>query len=632
MRTQTHFSTSEEIQDFLIQLLQPFLSEQNQIKTATCTKSHAETEQWSQDLITQLATQAKIYNAVYHFAEVIYEQSCYQCHEHIDFMQNTLLFKILQQGRHDLFSMQQKKDHPTPSMFSELLNPISEYPQQHLSSELAHSSDLNHAIDVHNLDEDMACEPHEDRQAVPLECTDLTQITQELPDEISVTHTHDSSPIDTDLPPTDTDTKVKKMPHFQMTNARVGQNYQARIKMQYPTVQDIYIHTENLRFSSDVGIQFEEDTQQFSGVPIQAGEFKIYFEYQVHEHETTWTSAEVTLIITADPRSLWQMNEPDANAPYPKAHSDHQHIQLENYQLLACSQRGRSHEHAGSFRDDDFFIRHLPDSDWSILIVADGAGSAPFSRQGSYLAVQHFATHVLDYLNSQQHDLNAQLEQWQVGQADATSQQVASRLGQQFQDVFYQAAQCAVNAIEAEATQQQCPTKAFATTLLATVVRQRNDCIFVSSFWIGDGAIAVYSKDKLRLMGKPDGGEFAGQTRFLDAQVIKQFGAQVNVGYFEHCEAVVLMTDGISDPIFETDAGLQNEQKWHDVWQDIQPALHSPQPEVALLEWSKFFSVGHHDDRTLALLWTQKPNLEPTLNDLDDQQMKDSPDLNIHPE
>ena len=78
MRTQTHFSTAEEIQDFLIQLLQPFLSEQTQIKTATCTRSHAETEQWSQDLITQLATQAKIYNAVYHFAEVIYEQSCYQ--------------------------------------------------------------------------------------------------------------------------------------------------------------------------------------------------------------------------------------------------------------------------------------------------------------------------------------------------------------------------------------------------------------------------------------------------------------------------------------------------------------------------------------------------------------------------
>lgn len=64
------------------------------------------------------------------------------------------------------------------------------------------------------------------------------------------------------------------------------------------------------------------------------------------------------------------------------------------------------------------------------------------------------------------------------------------------------------------------------------------------------------------------------------------------------------MTDGISDPRFETDAGLENQQKWQALWQEIEPHLQQEQPEQALLEWSAFFSAGHHDDRTLAILWT----------------------------
>jgi hypothetical protein len=45
----------------------------------------------------------------------------------------------------------------------------------------------------------------------------------------------------------------------------------------------------------------------------------------------------------------------------------------------------------------------------------------------------------------------------------------------------------------------------------------------------------------------------------------------VNIGYFQDCQAILLMTDGISDPRFETDAGLNNLQKWQQLWQEIQP-------------------------------------------------------------
>jgi hypothetical protein len=85
--------------------------------------------------------------------------------------------------------------------------------------------------------------------------------------------------------------------------------------------------------------------------------------------------------------------------------------------------------------------------------------------------------------------------------------------------------------------------------------------------------------------------------------LLRDFKQRVHIGYFDDAQAVILMTDGISDPRFETDAGLENQQKWQALWQEIEPHLQQEQPEQALLEWSKFFSAGHHDDRTLAILW-----------------------------
>ncbi|MEG0745176.1 MAG: PP2C family serine/threonine-protein phosphatase, partial [Acinetobacter sp.] len=414
---------------------------------------------------------------------------------------------------------------------------------------------------------------------------------------------------------------VKKMPYFQIPNARVGQIYQAKIQMQHPIQQPVYICADRIEISDELGLCFNHDMQQLQGTPLQAGEFKLNFQYKINPEQADWQQGEVTFIVTPDPRSLWQINEPDVNAPYQKSHSDHQHIIHSDFQIAASSQRGRSHEHAGTFRDDDFLIRQIDNSDWAILIVADGAGSADFSRRGSQLAVQSMGQVLHDHLKQQREQLDQLIVRWQVGEVD----QQLQALGQQLQDLFYQAALSAVEAIEYEAHQQQVDVKKFSTTLLAAIVKQQPERTLISSFWIGDGAIAVYSPDKIRLMGKPDGGEFAGQTRFLSRQVVNQFSAQVNIGYFQDCQAVFLMTDGISDPCFETDAGLNNLQKWQQLWQEIQPKLQHEKPDQALLEWSKFFSAGHHDDRTLAVLW--QDSLQKRVDENDDQK---NSELNAH--
>jgi len=123
---------------------------------------------------------------------------------------------------------------------------------------------------------------------------------------------------------------------------------------------------------------------------------------------------------------------------------------------------------------------------------------------------------------------------------------------------------------------------------------------------MGDGAIAAYGPEgKVRLMGTPDSGEFAGQTRFLDrsALIDQGFAKRVKIGQFSDLTAILVLTDGVTDPYFETDNGLEKAELWDSLWSDINPYLKDAYPENKLVEWLNFFIAGHHDDRTIAVYW-----------------------------
>ncbi|WP_436897317.1 PP2C family serine/threonine-protein phosphatase [Acinetobacter gyllenbergii] len=562
------------------------------------------------DSIDQLLSSKKIYNAYHDLAEQIYELMGFQLEQSASF-QYSLLQRILEQGRLSVYISKAESINSAEST-----QPLFDHTQMALTP--ITEADALESVDQLDFLDELYLSPPVEAKAEPSLINDrFTVMSLSTTSLLSVNSTTNIDVNNTDHNQNNASGKsnhevkmVKKMPHFQIPNARVGQDYQARIQMQYPVKEDVLICSESIKIPDDLGIVFDDEAQQLQGIPLQAGEFKLAFQYKNNEATQAWSSGEVTFIITADPRSLWQVNEPDIHAPYQKAHSDHQLIQTEHFNLAACSQRGRSHEHAGTFRDDDFLITQVAETDWSVLIVADGAGSASYSRQGSLLAVQSAAKTLTDYLEQHHPHLDRLLPQWQVGSDDEMTKSVAQQIYKDFHDTFYKTAQVAIEAIEQEAELKQVAAKAYATTLLVAVVKQCEQKTFISTFWMGDGAIAVYAKDKVRLMGKPDGGEFAGQTRFLDRSFAQQFASRVNIGYYDDCEAVILMTDGISDPRFETDAGLANHEKWQALWQEIEPQLQQPHPDQALLEWSKFFSAGHHDDRTLAILWNKPVSVD----------------------
>lgn len=400
-------------------------------------------------------------------------------------------------------------------------------------------------------------------------------------------------------PPPTSSPQAEPPMNFQLPNCKVGVSYCERIEGLCPNGMPSRVTF--IKFPDGLGLSFDPVSQRITGTPQIDGDFELALQW-CYEGSTTRSGGSCRLTSNPDPRSLWKVLEPENGLPYPKSHTDHKFIAGAGFTLAAASRRGRSHEHGGSFRDDDFFVADDPDNEWSVLIVADGAGSAKNSREGSRLAVTTAGQHMLTSLRGEFGEkVNALLRSW-----DSDVVQAQQSVGSEFHYFFHKTASLAVQSIELEAQKTGAAAKEFATTLLIAVVKKEGSSTFVATFWMGDGAIAAYGpRGTVKLMGTPDGGEFAGQTRFLDRAAIADqgFGKRIRIGRLLDVSAVILMTDGVSDPYFETDNGLASPPKWDALWDEISPLLQEPEPEKRLTDWLHFFKQGHHDDRTIALLW-----------------------------
>ena len=125
--------------------------------------------------------------------------------------------------------------------------------------------------------------------------------------------------------------------------------------------------------------------------------------------------------------------------------------------------------------------------------------------------------------------------------------------------------------------------------------------------------MCIYDKERsyFKLLGTPDEGEFAGQTRFLTMPEIfrdvTSFYGRLKFSIEQDFTSLMLMTDGVSDPMFETDANLNKIEKWDALWENITKEVEltddNTESQYQLLKWLDFWSQGNHDDRTIAILY-----------------------------
>lgn len=312
--------------------------------------------------------------------------------------------------------------------------------------------------------------------------------------------------------------------------------------------------------------------------------------------------ADLRIIVNPDPKSLWKNIPSDENAKYNKPDVFTASQETATAILIGASARGRSHAHKGTHRDDDFFIDST--TDWNILAVADGAGSCQFSRKGAELAVQKSTAYLKEKLSG---TLGLELE---AAYAEECNMDVGHqvRLKEACRQTIVPAVYEAVKAISAAVDLSAGETvKDFSTTLLLVAHKQCIDGHLVISFWIGDGAVALYdNKSMVQLMGTPDSGEFAGQTRFLNEKMIVDgsIHERISIVKKEQLTAIILATDGITDAKFETERQLESLDNWDAMWAEIGPIVEessTQEAERGLLHWMEFWSPGNHDDRTISL-------------------------------
>ena len=339
-------------------------------------------------------------------------------------------------------------------------------------------------------------------------------------------------------------------------------------------------------------------------------------------------------------RALWNNKPTPADISFPKPDSYNIGFEVpdEGLKIFGASQRGRSHAHVGSPRDDDFSILRTDNEGWNILIVADGAGSAKFSREGSKVACESISRDLNLKLSDSQDPLNLGIQQF----CSDKSRPEINDLKEIKKLAYYQivpVVKAAISSIEAvmnNCREEPVTLKDFATTLLMAVTKKIGSYYLVISFAIGDGAIVVYDEhespvssrivkdgktpynDRSLLMNTPDSGEFAGQTRFLTMKNLftnaNDLINRISVHVVSSFTAIMLMSDGVSDAKFETEYLMSDKSNWDAFWKDLTVTGGDDSPPIRLsseplelskqlLEWLNYWVVGNHDDRTIVVMY-----------------------------
>ncbi|WP_295455019.1 PP2C family serine/threonine-protein phosphatase [uncultured Thiodictyon sp.] len=379
------------------------------------------------------------------------------------------------------------------------------------------------------------------------------------------------------------------------SNAREGEPFQAQVRVRAGDGRAMEILA--CEVPAAAGVTYESGF--LTGTAPRPGEYPLSITCQAADDpQGSPCRVTATLVVNADPRALWKDLPSDRDAAGWKPDTAAVHLPAaHDRQVLLASRRGRSHAHIGALRDDDYGCCVTAADGWNLIAVADGAGSASYSRIGSRIAVDTaVAVARARLLDDQSGPWLRDLAGEDPGAARAAAYHTLGA-----------AAFESSKAIEAQARAQCNDPRDYATTLLLAAHTRTPLGDLVVTYWVGDGAMALYSTEHgVELLGMPQGGDYAGQTQFLDRSVfvdVDQIMQRLSVRIVPGFTALLLMTDGVSDPWFPSDVVLRQSSAWAGFWAEIAPLLAAADPQARALDWLNFWSRGNHDDRTLAVLW-----------------------------
>lgn len=466
--------------------------------------------------------------------------------------------------------------------------------------------------------------------------------------------------------------KIRDIIEMQLIipNATVGKTYEAILGFDKAGLNDmVYTEFEGLE---EYGLVYNKEAEIINGNPTQSGDFKVKLKFRISGEAENSVLHEkmISLVVNADPKSLWKNIPSDEGRDnewkeknYWKPDNTEIFKPFGDKHIVVASKRGRSHANVGSFRDDDFAFKDFENNGWSIICVADGAGSAKLARQGSKIACDGIVDFFSETLNDEvlkeideivkkyhhisnempetieikpqegmyqvesailnsEIQVNAESNDTVIENGKAESLSPMHEIQKELKLFLYnnlgKAAFAVHKRLSAFATESGAQLKDFHSTLIFALLKKYEFGYAVLSFGVGDCPIGLLNKDltELKLMNWLDVGEFGGGTRFITMPEIfssDKFPTRFGFKLIENFSYLMLMTDGIYDPKFVVEANLEKLEKWKEFLQDlggnnddgIKVDFNLDNKEIAkqLSAWMDFWSPGNHDDRTLAIVF-----------------------------
>jgi serine/threonine protein phosphatase PrpC len=335
---------------------------------------------------------------------------------------------------------------------------------------------------------------------------------------------------------------------------------------------------------------FNKNSNKIIKTPINDPNKKIpCYDLNLDNFLSSLDNYQQSLLKPIEPEPLkaeWKIFEPsDKEDPADLETSAYQINDEKSFIAVGGSIRGKYHAHNALHREDSFNF-HVSDR-WSVIAVADGAGSCRLSRVGSKLAVNNAILFLEEKLL--EHNLSE-------------SEGINQPLNDELLPLREFLVECIIDCrtkLETEATQRGIDVKELSTTLLVTILRRWKDKVLIAGIQVGDGTIVILSNNFVTTISEGDSGEFAGETTFITSKSIdSRLRHKVQFTLKQDFQAIALMTDGVADDFFPTDPVMIK------LFESVLPLFTENPDELktALLNWMKYERPGSFDDRTLVIL------------------------------
>ena len=417
--------------------------------------------------------------------------------------------------------------------------------------------------------------------------------------------------------------------HIVIPNAKELIPYTAKIDFVALNLTDLI--DEKFEGLEDLGLSFNKVTDTIEGTPTKSGDVKFKLLYKVKGEDETAPLNEklISLVINPDPKSLWVLKPSNQEAIFAKPDEIQAFEKLGEKNIVVSSKRGRSHGKEGTSRDDDFSFKYFEKTQWSLVVVSDGAGSAYLARIGSKIAcdsvveyfeqvadiekMKEFEDKILEYNQEKTEEKLKEIQILSKQNLYKASVYVHNKLKEFAEQTFLTNPELFNN------PKAKTNVEYLHSTLIFTLFKKYEFGYLIQSFGVGDCPIAVMNIDKTEttLLNWLDVGEYGGGTRFITQPDIFQkqevMITRFNMKIIEDFSYLFLMTDGIYDAKFVVEANLEKHEKWVEFLEDLEGKndennkveFNKDNSEIAnqLSKWMDFWSAGNHDDRTLAIVF-----------------------------